>query len=117
MSDFVEHLKGVFGLFGPVQARRMFGGHGLYCNDVMFGLIADDTLYLKSDVTTATHFTSRGLPPFRYSSKDRKAVTMSYYLAPEEVLEDPEQAAIWARRSYEAALRARNEPRKKRHQR
>jgi DNA transformation protein and related proteins len=117
MSDFVEHLKGVFGSVGRVQVRRMFGGYGLYCNDVMFGLVADDTLYLKSDETTETHFTSRGLTPFRYSSKDRKAVTMSYYLAPEEVLEDPEQAATWARRSYEAALRARNKPRKKRPQR
>jgi len=33
-------------------------------------------------------------------------MAMSYYAAPAEIFDDPEEAAIWARRSFEAALRA-----------
>src|SRR5688572_29028869 len=113
MSEFIEHLKEVFVSLGSVQARRMFGGWGLYHKDVMFGLVADDALYLKADETTAGHFTARGLTPFRYSRKDRDAVTMSYYLAPEEVLEDPQAAVIWGRRAYDVALGSKRKPKKK----
>jgi DNA transformation protein len=30
---------------------------------------------------------------------------MSYYLAPDEIMDDREQAALWAQRSFAAAVR------------
>jgi len=106
MSQFVEYLKEVFVRFGAIQARKMFGGHGLlYYDGVMFGLIADDMLYLKADTTIAHFFEARGLEAFSYSRGD-KTVKMSYYLAPEEIFEDAEIAAIWAKRSFEVAYRS-----------
>lgn len=116
MSEFVEYLKEVFERFGLVQAKRMFGGHGLFHDGLMFGLVADDTLYLKADDATATHFQDRGLPRFEYQKADRK-VKMSYYLAPEDIFDDPEVAATWARRAFEAALRANQKPAGKRKRR
>lgn len=113
MSEFVEYLKEVFERFGPVQPKRMFGGHGLFHDGLMFGLIAADTLYLKADDATATHFQDRGLPRFEYEKAGRK-VKLSYYLAPEDIFDDPEEAAIWARRAFEAALRADRKPARKR---
>ena len=107
MSEFVEYLHEVFEQFGPIQARRMFGGYGIYHDGLMFGLVADDSLYLKADETTAEHFVSRGLGRFGYE-KGGKLVKLSYYLAPEEVLDNPEAAALWARRAHEAALRAKS---------
>ncbi|UDL04100.1 TfoX/Sxy family protein [Marinobacter sp. CA1] len=106
MSEYVDHLREVFEPFGPIQARRMFGGYGIYHDGLMFALVSDDTLYLKADEDCRGHFDAAGLPAFEYP-KNGRLVRMSYYLAPEEMLEDPEQAALWARRSYEAALRAR----------
>ena len=106
MSEFIAYLVELFEDFGEVTSRRMFGGHGLYHNGVMFGLIADDTLYLKTDESNIEHFDSRGLPPFEYKKGD-KIVKMSYCLAPSEIFDDPEQAALWATRSYEAARNAR----------
>lgn len=107
MSEFVAFLQEVFEEFGPVQSRKMFGGYGLFHDGLMFGLVADDTLYLKADDTNATHFESRGLDQFEYD-KGNKAVKMSYYLAPEELFDDRGLAAEWAARSYEAALRSKN---------
>jgi len=44
MSEYVEYLKEVLELFGPITARKMFGGYGIYHNGLMFALVADDTL-------------------------------------------------------------------------
>ena len=105
MSEFVEYLQEVFREFGPINVRRMFGGHGVYFDGVMIGLVADDTLYLKADKASAPKFTEHGLSQFQYS-KGGKIVGMSYYLAPEEALEDPSEMCEWAKLAYEAALRA-----------
>lgn len=37
----IDQLTG----WGVVSARKMFGGAGLYCDGVMFGLIADHVAY------------------------------------------------------------------------
>ncbi len=106
MSEFVEHLQEVFREFGPITARRMFGGHGIYHEGVMIGLVADDVLYLKADGASAPRYVAWGLAQFKYPKGD-KLVAMSYYQAPEEALEDPTQMREWAQLAFEAALRAR----------
>jgi len=105
MSEFVEFLKEVFIDFGQIQGRKMFGGYGIYHKGIMFGLVADDMLYLKTNEKTAKFFEAKGLGPFEYD-KGNKVVKMSYYGAPDEILDDPHEAAIWARRSYDVAIQA-----------
>jgi DNA transformation protein len=107
MSEFTEFLNEVFEQFGPIRVRKMFGGYGIYHEDIMFGLVAGDTLYLKADESTKDLFLSRGLDAFEYD-KHGKKVTMSYYLAPEEIFDDPEAAREWAKRSFEVAFRAKS---------
>ena len=104
MTEFVDFLGEVFRQFGDVQARKMFSGHGLYHDGVMFGLIADEVLYLKADESIAHYFEAKSLGQFEYSRRD-KIVKMSYYLAPVEIFDEPEEAAKWARRSFEVAFR------------
>jgi len=108
MSEFVEYLKEVFARFGTIHPRKMFGGYGLYHDGVMFGLVADDMLYLKADAATADYFEAKGLEAFTYSRGD-KLVKMSYYLAPEEIYDDAEAAAMWAKRSFEVAFRTKKQ--------
>lgn len=103
MSEFVKFLHEVFSDFGPINIRRMFGGYGIYHDGLMFGLVAEDTLYLKADDTTKQQFTDKELTPFEYD-KGNKKVQMSYYLAPEEIYDDPDEAVYWARLAYQAAL-------------
>ncbi|PLY16883.1 MAG: transcriptional regulator [Sedimenticola sp.] len=105
MSEFIEYLEEVFDQFGQIRARKMFGGYGIYHDGVMFGLVADETLYLKADENTANYFVSKGLGQFEYD-KGGKTVKMSYYMAPAEIYDDPEEAALWARRAYEVATLA-----------
>ena len=111
MSQFVEYLHEVFERIGPIGIRKMFGGYGIYRNELMFGLVAEDTLYLKADAVNAGFFEKEGLGQFGYS-KDGRTIKMSYYEAPDGIMDDREQAAIWARRSIDAALRS-QAPKKK----
>lgn len=110
MSEYVEYLKEVFSEFGPVQPRRMFGGYGIFHKGLMFALVADDSLYLKEDETISQYFTERELEQFSYK-KQGKVFKMSYYMAPEEIFDDPEEAKVWATRAYAAAVRS-NKPKK-----
>lgn len=106
MNNFVNYLHEVFEPLGSIQSRKMFGGYGLYHNGLMFALVADDTLYLKVDKINLDDFLARGLEPFEYG-KAGKVVKMSYYLAPEEIFDDPDEAILWAQRAYAAAVRTR----------
>jgi len=112
MSEYVEYLKEVFSEFGSVEPRRMFGGYGVFHKGLMFALVADDVLYLKADESISRHFTERGLEQFSYE-KQGKSFKMSYYMAPEEIFDDPEEAKIWADRSYAAAVRSKKPKKKK----
>ncbi|WP_395668548.1 TfoX/Sxy family protein [Rhodoferax sp.] len=104
-NEFVEHLSEVFRLFGAIHPKRMFGGYGVYHNALMIGLVADDTLYLKTDALSAPLFSEAGSVPFEYTKRG-VTMKMSYASAPVEVFDDPEIARIWACRAYEAALRS-----------
>ncbi|RBP51302.1 TfoX/Sxy family protein [Arenicella xantha] len=105
MSQFVEFLHEVFAEFGAIRSRRMFGGHGIYHDDLMFGLVADDQLFMKTDPTSLPEFVAAGCVPFEFD-KDGKKMKMPYYLAPEEIYDDPERASYWANLSYSSALRS-----------
>lgn len=96
--DFVlDQLRSL----GDVSCRSMFGGYGLYLGEDFFGILHDGRLYFKTDETTRKKYRSRGMGPFAPSAKQ---VLKSYYEVPEEVVEDDEELASWAR---EAAARKR----------
>lgn len=101
LTYVLEQLEGV----GPVQAKRMFGGAGLYGQRAMFAMVADDVLYLKVDETNRADFEQAGAEPFQPFPD--KSMVMSYYEVPADVLEDRDQLVAWARKALAAALRKR----------
>jgi DNA transformation protein len=101
--EYLEYLLGQLALLGHVVSRRMFGGVGLYHEELFFGLIADDVLYLKADDSNREDYTVRAMEPFR-PFPDRPTHAMSYYQVPADVLEDAEALAAWARKSCAVAL-------------
>jgi DNA transformation protein len=97
----VDQLSGA----GQIATRTMFGGVGLYCEDVFFGLIARDELYLKVDDATRGAFEAEGSKPFKpYADRP---VSMQYYAVPLAVLESAPELVRWAERAIAAAGRAR----------
>lgn len=104
-KEFVSYVVELMQSIGPVYAKGMFGGHGIFLDGLMFGLVADSVLYLKTDKETEADFTDKGLEAFTYN-KQGKDFKMSYYQAPEEALEDSDEMNYWANKAYDTALRA-----------
>jgi DNA transformation protein and related proteins len=105
-ADLVYHCLELLAPLGAVRAKRMFGGHGLYIDELFVAIIAFERLYLKVDAQTQPAFHAAGCEPFVYDGKD-KPITMSYWTVPAEALESPHLMAPWARQAIAAALRAR----------
>ena len=106
----LEQLAGV----GRVTSRRMFGGVGLYCDDVFFALISGDALYLKVDDSNRADYVGRGARQFMpfpdRPGRGKLHSGMSYYELPADALEDAEECVAWARRSVAVALAAARKP-------
>ena len=88
-----------------LTARRMFGGHGLFFEGIMFALIADDELYLKLGDDNTADFERAGLPRFSYQ-RSGKNIELAYALAPADALDDPDMLREWASKAIDAALAA-----------
>ncbi len=102
--EFVSHALDLLSLLGPVRARAMFGGHGLYGRGVMFGLLDDDELFLKTDDLCRPRFEAAGCRRWVYPSKGGPMET-GYFRPPDEAHEDPESMLPWAKLALAAAMR------------
>ena len=111
-SDFVEFVAEQMAFVGGLRMRAMFGGYGIYQDDCMFALIADERLYFKADVATRADFEAKGLRPFTYAARG-KILTMQYFEAPPEVFEEQEAMRAWVNKALGAALKASKGTRKK----
>ncbi|MDY0743559.1 TfoX/Sxy family protein [Paucibacter sp. R3-3] len=106
-AELLNHCKELLAPLGAVRTRRMFGGHGIYVDDLFMALIAYDQLYLKADDETRPRFEAAGCEPFRYAKQGGESISLSYFRPPEEAMESPALMQPWARLAFGAALRAR----------
>jgi DNA transformation protein len=104
-NELADHVTEQLAPLGAVRARAMFGGHGIYLDDLMFALIADETLYFKVDDANRADYEAAGSTPFKLYAD--RATLMPYWVVPDEVMEDRARLIGWARKSVDAALRAR----------
>lgn len=105
-DPFVAHCLELLAPLGTARARRMFGGHGLYLDELFVAIIARDQLYLKTDATSTPRFEAAGGQPFVYEMKTGSG-SLHYWTPPPEALESPAELAPWVRLAQQAALSAR----------
>jgi DNA transformation protein and related proteins len=110
--DFVREL---FAPFRPVNAKRMFGGIGLYADGLMFGLVFDRVIYLRVDETTIPSFEREGSVPFVYPLAKHHAGRPSrhFWRLPERLYDDPDELAVWAGRALAIAEQRKGAPRER----
>jgi DNA transformation protein and related proteins len=107
-KEFVAHVLEMMQPAGRASARAMFGGHGVYVDGLIVGIIVDDVLYLKTDTETRATFIAQQLEPFCYAAKTGELHVTSYYRPPDEALESPDAMREWLRLALSAALRSAN---------
>ena len=102
-KEYRAYILEQLGRVAPVTARSMFGGVGLYCQELFFALIAEDRLYFKVDDTTRAEFERRKMEPFRPFAEKH---AMGYYEVPADILEDLRQLETWMHQAIAVASRA-----------
>lgn len=93
-----------------IRAKSMFGGVGIYSEELFFALIDDETVYFKVNDTNRGDFEERGLGPFRPFGDEGE--TMQYYELPPDLLEDPDALRPWADKAVQVARQAKQKKRK-----
>lgn len=106
-NEFATYVVELMSNWAAVSARKMFGGHGIYRDGMMFALIVGDELFFKADAINVAQFKSEDSHPFTYQSKDR-VVEVSYWSAPPACLESPPEMSEWCQLGFAAAIRARS---------
>lgn len=116
-DPFHEFVIELFAPIGPVRIRRMFGGAGVYAEGAMFALLADESIYLKTDADLRAALASEGCEPFLWiRPSDGKAIDMGYVGLPVDAVDNAEEASRWGRRALAVALAAKSDakpPRKR----
>nr|WP_294523995.1 TfoX/Sxy family protein [uncultured Rhodopila sp.] len=108
------HLLELLAPLGPVSARRMFGGTGLFLRGLMFGLIAEGELFFKVGPANQPDYEAAGEAPFSYETRTGTNTIRSYWRCPPDLLDAPDTFREWARRAVDASLAAsRTKPKKR----
>ena len=111
-DGFAEFLREQLAPLGRLDMRRMFGKTGVFCNGLMFGMVADDTLYVRVDDQSRTVFKeAEPAPPLNYEKQGR-SIDLAFWRVPEHLLDEPDELVTWARAALAAARRvaAKREP-------
>ena len=103
---FTDYALELLAGLGRLEARRMFGGAGLYRDGVMFAILDDDAVFFRVDDALQAEMEAQGSAPWVYSMKrDGTVREMGYWRMPETAADDPDEAVAIARRSHAAALK------------
>ena len=111
-DDFAEFLREQLEPLGRVSMRRMFGKTGVFCDGVMFGMVTDNTLYVRVDDHNRAIFKeAESFPPLNYAKKGA-LIDLSFWRVPERLFDEPDEFLTWARAALAAARRvaAKREP-------
>jgi DNA transformation protein len=104
-GGFKEFVEELFEPLGDTTIRRMFGGHGVFRDGLMFGILSDDTLYLRVDEITQSRFEAEHSEPFTYDAKGRP-MKLPYWRVPDWLFDETDAFLEWAQQSFAAARRA-----------
>jgi len=108
-SEYVEYILDQLSESGDVRSKAMFGGVGIYVDEVFCALISSSSrFYLRTDDSNRGDFEALGMEKF----PGKRGAGMPYHSVPAEILEDPRDLAKWVAKARATATSA--APKKKR---
>ena len=103
ISPYTQFVLDQLAGSGLLRVRRMFGGVGIYCDEIFFAIVYRDILYFKADDTNRAPFLQAGSTAFKPFAQ--RSTILQYYSVPGDVLEDSLLLREWARGAVAAARR------------
>ena len=112
-AEYKEFILEQLERLGPVRMRGMFGGSGVYLDDLMFGVIFGETLYFKVDDRNRADYEAEDMGPFTFEMKNGDIGQLHYYEVPERLYDDADELVEWARKSIDVMKSVQAEKRAK----
>jgi DNA transformation protein len=104
-ETFADFLREQLAPLGRISLRRMFGKTGVFCDGVMLGMVAENTLYFRvDDQNRATFREAEAFPPLNYAKKGQ-TIDLAFWRAPERLFDEPDELLAWAPAALAAAHR------------
>ena len=104
-ASFAEFLREQLAPLGRITVRRMFGKTGVFCDGVMFGMVTENTLYVRvDDQNRMTFKEAEAFPPLNYKKKG-STIDLSFWRVPERLFDEPDELVTWAQAALAAAHR------------
>ncbi|TAJ38278.1 MAG: TfoX family protein [Reyranella sp.] len=104
-DSFAEFLREQLAPLGRVTLRRMFGKTGVFCDGVMFAVVADNMLYLRLDDHNRAAFAEALASPLLNYEKKGATIDLAFCRAPERLFDETDELVAWARLALAAARR------------
>jgi DNA transformation protein and related proteins len=101
-AEYRAEVEEKLSVVAAIRTKPMFGGVGIYSEDLFFALIAEDKLYFKVSDINRADFEERGMEPFfPYDSPK----PMNYWELPPDVINDPKELEVWVDKALAVAAR------------
>jgi len=105
-AEFRDYLRDLLEPLGPVSFGRLFGGATIFYGEAVFALVFQDVLYLRVDDGNRAAFEAAGSEPFTYDKKTGPVTVGTYWICPDEVMDDADDMLVWARGAVDAGIKA-----------
>jgi DNA transformation protein and related proteins len=87
-DSFAEFPREQLAPTGRVTMRRMFGKTGVFCGGLTFGMVTDDTLYLRVDDHNRAAFKeAESFPPLN-DEKQGRIIDLAFWRAPDRLFDE-----------------------------
>ena len=104
-TEFADFLRDQLAPLGHVTLRRMFGKTGVFCEGVMFGMVAENILYFRVDSQNREAFKEAGSFPSLNYVKNGSMIDLAFWRAPDRLFDERQELMVWARAALAAAHR------------
>jgi DNA transformation protein len=110
---YVDYVVDILSSFEHTKFRKMFGGYGIYKDEIFYGIISDGILYFKVDDSNRSMYESYGSKPLSFETKNKKQIVMSYWEVPADILENRNNLTIWVQQAFDVAKKTKKVKRAK----
>lgn len=102
-SDLVAYVSAQMTSLGTLQTCSIFGGVGIQVENRLVAVVIGDRVYLHTDESNRSDYTSRGMGPLR-PYPNAFDLTTDQYECPQEIVRDAAQLQQWAQRALHASI-------------
>lgn len=104
-SSLANYVTEQLTFLGPISNRPIFGAVGIFVEERLLGIVANEVLYLHTGPANRGDYLSRGSRQFK-PYPNAFDLTTDHHEVPRDILDDVDQLKVWGERALQTAVEA-----------